>query len=516
MRLLSLCFVTLMLFSACQPQDVSTDDGIIIQVRATVATDVKPDTAIELEFSSPLPTGVNLRDYIVVTPDIDGELTLATDGLSATFIPEPGWEPEMSYRITVADGVALANGDHFASAEWQFQTQGWTDPAIQLANTGTVKGWGLTIDSSGNVFVVGQVLGADEFAGLSTAYSEQGVVQKFSPTGELLWSKLIDPGYHSAGFDIHVSNRDVLTVLIRGVSDQTRVYQLDTDGEMLSGSPWIITADDASVWLDAVEMRVADSGEVYLYGQTQGSIDGVQSGHLFLMKYTSGGQRAWVKQFDTVSQSPSDYLMWDMVLDNAGSIYLDISSAKSLLGSEPIWDGTTAVPNGVVVKFDADGNLSWINRFGHNDITLSSLAIQTNEQGDVLAAFEFYNAPAGAELNGTALNASDGMVLVRYNQDGVHQSTTVYANNGGWTGVTDMQLTTDGTLIGVGFYYNEVTNPAQNWLTEWDAQGNLYRERFQSDLFADYYAALAIDPWGRLFMVATEDNGLLLRQLSFD
>lgn len=540
MRYSSLLLFPLFLLAGCLPVDQLTDDGQSITANATLPTQITTQTAITVRFSAPVPSDTVFSDYLAVSPAIDGDYTLAQDQLSVTFTPDPGWQPGMTYRISLSDRVALNSGDYFAAAQWRLDVEDWTDPALIEATDGWVSAWSVASDRMGNVYVAGSVVGtianneaqpATGFYGLTPLFYEQGYVQKYSPSGERLWTRLLDAPFSvpegvdnvATAYDMLIDHNGYLRVMTRGHFNNeipAQIITLDTNGNTQPGSLLLVDSevDAESVWVDPLSMAMASDGTLYLYGQTNGSIDGTESGRQFIAQYSASADLNWVRQFDATALtegSPASASVWDMTVGEDGSVTLNLSTNAEVLGSEPIWDSVTPVRNGMLVQFDTLGNIDWIERFGHNDVILWAVASETVENGDILASYEFYSAPSGATVNGTALNATDGMLLVRYSAQGVHQSTTVYPNNGGWTGINDMVRTSDNTLVGIGFYMNETT-PTQNWLTEWDAQGNLLSQRFNATLPADYDLQLTEDPWGQWFTSARQDGGVVLKRMSFD
>lgn len=535
MRLFSLFFAMLMLFSACQPQKVTTEEGVVIQVSASVPSVVATDSVITLSFSAAIPASTDLSAFFDITPALEGTFDIASDGMSATFSPTLGWEPGVSYEITVSDNVSLGNNDSLAANTWTVQSPEWTDPAILYAVDGTARAWDMATDSKGNVFVVGQILGyfdaktdpenpvnvpATSFHDKTPSYYVQGFLLKYSASGELLWSQLLDNGTDSHSYHISVLSDDSLVLLLRTHNDAanpSRVLRLDNDGTALAGSPWMFESDTADSFINIGAFTATTDGDVYLYGQTDGSIDGAESGWYFVMKYSKNGQRAWVKQFDPIV--PNDgfvrFSVWNMQTDQAGGLYLNVTSNATVLGSNPIFNDVTTSQDGMVIKFTATGELAWIKRYGDEAMRIYAEAMLVTEEGEVYASLEFYDAPEGKQFDSVVLNATDGVAMIHLNSAGEFQNAGVFANDGGWVWPTDLVHTQDNTVVGIGVYGNDAT-PESTWLSEWDAQGNLYRQQLVSDIPADYDTQLTINLWGQTFMASRQNDGVLVRKVSFD
>ena len=525
MRLFSLFFAMLMLFSACQPQKVTTEEGVVIQVSASVPSVVATDSVITLSFSAAIPASTDLSAFFDITPALEGTFDIASDGMSATFSPTLGWEPGVSYEITVSDNVKLVNNDSLAANTWTVQSPAWTDPAILYATDGTARAWDIASDSVGNVFVVGRILGisdlpATSFDGKVPSYREQGFLLKYAASGELQWSRLLDTGANASTYHVSVLPDDSLVVFLRTTGDTanpSRVLRLDNNGTALAGSPWLIQSDTENSFINAVAITPTANGDVYLYGQTDGSIDGVESGWHFVMKYNQNGQRAWVKQFDPIV--PNDgfvrFSVWNIQTDQEGGLYLNVTSNATVLGSNPIFNDVTTSQDGMVIKFTATGELAWIKRYGDEAMRIYAEAMLVTEEGEVYASLEFYDAPEGKQFDSVVLNATDGVAMIHLNSAGEFQNAGVFANDGGWVWPTDLVHTQDNTVVGIGVYGNDAT-PESTWLSEWDAQGNLYRQQLVSDIPADYDTQLTINLWGQTFMASRQNDGVLVRKVSFD
>ncbi|WP_196160312.1 Ig-like domain-containing protein [Reinekea sp. G2M2-21] len=542
MRLFSLFFAMLMLFSACQPINVTSNDGngvkIEIQANATLPTEITPETVIEVEFSQAIPAGTDLSPFFTISPAIEGDLVLASDGLSVTFTPEvPGWAPGVTYQIRVTDQVALATGDQFVAAQWSLLAEGWTDPAEQFATGGSVTGWDLATDSKGNVYVLAGAYGT-EFDGQPLEYFNQVFIQKFKPSGEKLWTKRLDVGGNASGPNFHINGNDEIIVGLTvelpaddadgPLTNRAMVMALDSDGNAMSGYPWRLQSSDPTKWVTLSEMRVADSDDVYVRGQTIGSIDGSQTGNYYVAKFNQNGSLAWVNQFGgpTPGMRPIQ-----MVLDVDGNAFLVLNGEGDFEGTTHTWACESFCQSGAIMKITAQGDIDWIERFGQDHVNVWSDAITLNAQGEILGGFEVYLTPENTKpdnttLNGATLPTKNGMAMVRFDTNGNHLSTQPHGNafdGGNWP--TDLLLTDEGTLLGTGTYAGS-TWEYEGWLAEWDAQGVLISERAFPGTSADGLElwALTIDPWGNVFVSGVQnygadnnwESGLVVKKLSFD
>ena len=533
MRVFSCILASIALLSACQPQSVTTADGTVITVMASVPETIDTDTTLELTFSDPIPASADLRNYISVSPFIDGSFAIATDGLSATFAPTPGWEPGVSYTVSVEDDAAFGN-DTLAASSWTLQSPGWTEPAEQFSTGGTATGWNIATDSMGNVYVLVSVTGS-EFDGLTLEYDNQVFIQKFKPSGEKLWTKTLDVDGPTRKGTVHITSSNDIIVGFTAelpaddaegpLTSRGMVMALDSEGNAVSGYPWSLQPTDATKYLGVSDMRVSESGDVYLLGQTHGSIDGNQTGNGYLAKFNSNESLAWIKQFGGSTLGMS---IIQMSLDADGNAFLVLNGDGDFEGTTHTWSCNRACNSGAVMKITAQGNIAWVKRFGQDNLNIYAAATTVNAQGEVWGAFEYYFTAdqTSSTLNEAALSWKNGMAMVRFDTNGNHLSTQPHGNiydGGNWP--YEMLLTNDDTIIGTGVYAG-TTWEYEGWLAEWDSQGVLINERAFPGSTAEGLElwALAMDPWGNTFATGVQyygadnnyESSLVIKKLNFD
>jgi hypothetical protein len=113
------------------------------------------------------------------------------------------------------------------------------------------------------------------------------------------------------------------------------------------GSP---TADRSN------DVAVDSAGNVYITGVTDGSLAGNNAGGIdaWVAKYNNSGDRLWIQQFGTSNADTAD----NIAVDSAGNVYITGETNGSLggtnAGNQDTW----------LAKYNTRGNLLWIQQFG--------------------------------------------------------------------------------------------------------------------------------------------------------
>lgn len=211
---------------------------------------------------------------------------------------------------------------------------------------------GVAVGPGGSLFVVGQTFG--EFPGQKNAGMIDGFVRRYDLSGAEVWTRQFGS-----------SERDI---------------------------PKGVTVDDA--------------GNVYVVGQTFGSLPGQTSAggwDAFVRKYTAAGDEVWTRQFGGGGAESAASVR----VDHAGNAYVVGGTRAALPGQTNIGDY-----DGFIVKFDPAGNEVWVRQFG-TKVEDYTLAVTLDRDGNPILAGETSGLMAGA----SAAGGLDGFVR-EYDRDG--------------------------------------------------------------------------------------------------
>jgi hypothetical protein len=216
---------------------------------------------------------------------------------------------------------------------------------------------GISADGSGNVYLIGDTMGslAGTNAGLQDVF-----VSKYNSNGTLLWTEQLGT---SANDTSHAISADGLgNVYITGFTsgslggtnagfEDVFISKLDASGTILWTKQLGTSGNDYGRDVSADGL-----GNVYITGLTNGSLGGTNAGNYdaFIAKYDSSGTLLWTEQLGTSGQDYS----YAVSADGSGNVYMSGETAGSLDGTNA--GGTDAF----VSKYDDSGALLWTKQIG--------------------------------------------------------------------------------------------------------------------------------------------------------
>lgn len=144
--------------------------------------------------------------------------------------------------------------------------------------------------------------------------------------------------------------------------------------------------------------HVTDAGgNIYVSGKTTGTVDKINSGKNdgFLIKLDSTGNKLWSKQFGTAGEED---ILWSAI-DQKGCVYITGTTTGKLgernFGKEDIF----------VLKYDPEGNVSWIKQFGTDSADISK-SIYADQKGSV-----YITGSTAGNLSDASKGKSDAFLM---------------------------------------------------------------------------------------------------------
>lgn len=177
---------------------------------------------------------------------------------------------------------------------------------------------GLAIDRSGNLYVVGLVRDFSSSAG------PDAFLRKYSNLGNLRWSRQFGTIEWESAADIAVDGNGNLFVAgtttgslhsATAGSNDAFLRMYNSSGSLLWGRQFG-TPEPDTAWAVAVD----GNGEVYISGETWGSLDSTLSGLIdaFVRRYSPEGDVVWARQFGSTARDSIGAL----AVGDDGKIYI--------------------------------------------------------------------------------------------------------------------------------------------------------------------------------------------------
>jgi hypothetical protein len=245
--------------------------------------------------------------------------------------------------------VFPGSGDIFLVKYDSSGTKQWTQ---QLGTTSSDYGFGVTTDSSGNIYVTGFTYG--DLDGNTSSGSGDIFLVKYDSSGTKQWTKQLGTSSLDVGIDVTIDSSG--NIYVTGFTGG------GLDGNTSSGKEDIIlvkyNSSGTKQWTKQLgtssldegnDITIDSSGNIYVTGYTGGGLDGNTSSgknDIFLIKYNSSGTKQWTKQLGTSTFEEGS----GVTTDPSGNIYVTGGTLGGL-------DGNTSSGSGDIflVKYNSSG-----------------------------------------------------------------------------------------------------------------------------------------------------------------
>ena len=391
----------------------------------------------------------------------------------------------------------------------KYNTNGVVQWVARIASTAADIGYGIAVDSSGNVYVTGQ----GGTAAVVTAYNSNGTafattilnaglndvfLVKYNSIGTVQWvtriaSSRVDIGYAicvDSGGNVHIA------------------------GGATTGS----TASTAVVAYNA-------------NGTTGISKNVPTDGDAFIVKYNSAGTAQWLV---TIGSPVSD-IGYAIDVDSGGNVYVTgrggvgVFTARNASGT--VFATTLAsagAGDAFIVKYNSAGTVQWVARIastaadiGYGIAVDSSGDLYVTGQGGTAAVVTAYNSNGTAFATTIGNSGQSDVFLVKYNSIGTVQWVTSLASAGvdiGYgidtDGGNNVYLTGQIGAAGVFTIFNSNgttfgtlsnTSPTNTdaFLVKYDSGGIVQWAQKLASSATDIGRGITVDPTGNMIVVGT-------------
>jgi hypothetical protein len=322
----------------------------------------KSDASGNLIWAKQLESTAIVYGYAMTTDGAGNVYTTGWFNETADFDPGPG-----VYNLTAKScrDVFISKLDPSGNFVW----------AKQLSGIENERGYGITVDQSGNVYTTGMFEDAVDFDPGPGSYLLTSVgisdifISKLDASGNFKWAVQFGSefdGEEGRGVVIDQSGNVYSTGWFLGTADfdpGPGIFSLTTAGDedifvsKLDSSGNFIWAKNAGgAYNDrGYAIAIDNEGNSYITGTTETGYDPA-----FLLKYNSNGSQEWMKTFGASFCS-------DITIDSEGNTYI-IGCFQGITDFDPgpgYYLLTSAgYQDAFISKFDENGNHQWAGQFG--------------------------------------------------------------------------------------------------------------------------------------------------------
>ncbi|HUO01456.1 MAG TPA: hypothetical protein VMU31_01660, partial [Rhizomicrobium sp.] len=311
----------------------------------------------------------------------------------------------------------------------------------QQASTGITTAQASVVDSSGNVYVVGNATG--NFGNQINQGTQDVYLTKYDSAGNVIWSKLVGSAGSASGYGVALDPAGGVVVTGSTTANVTTTSVTDGNTDSFVAS---YDANGNQNWIQQLQtlatnqanaVSVDASGNVYIGGSVSGGVVGsgqTSTGQpdAYLAEYNSKGKLISENQFGSATGSSqvsattigSDGSLYVASVQNGDAIVTKY--ANGAITSAPVWteDLGALQPGGAIAGMTVSGNQVYISGTTSNgNLTAGGQASVANASSGGTDAFVFNLTDNGASATGNFVSyvgtsASDQGGAVTVGPDG--------------------------------------------------------------------------------------------------
>ena len=340
----------------------------------------------------------------------------------------------------------------------------------KLDTTTTDVGYGVAIDSSGNVYVVG------------TSNSADVLIIKYNNYGELVWQRKLS-GVSSTDVGNGIAVDNLGNVYIVGYTNNASTSDILIAKYNSSGTLLWQTTLTGSGTDEGRGIAVDSSGNVYITG----SINNGSNYDIITAKYDTNGNILWQRKL--ASNEGNSEIAYGIAVDSSGNVYI---TGMFVVGSQ--WDIITA-------KYDTSGTIQWQRRLAGAGTDIGN-GIAVDGSGNVY-------------ITGSS-NASSNIIIAKYDTNGNISSPN------GWQ--RRLEVGYSGFGIAVDSSGNAyITGAAWNGsnfdilIAKYNSSGVIQWQRTLASSSTDYGFGIALDSSGtNVYIAGQTGTDILIAKLPAD
>lgn len=398
------------------PNQLSNLTATVKDIGGSVTWSVSPTRGTTLNasgmsatFASSIPGQYTITATSVTDPTRKGTAIVTVNAWAGSRLIGTAASDTVTSSATDADGNVYVAG--FTTGAFQGSNQGQFDAFVAKYDANGTQSWaqqlgsskddlayGVAVDANGNVYVAGTTSGTLPTA--SSAGSDDAFVAKYDPSGARQWVTQFGTSGFEDAFGVAVGADGSLYVAgdtdasLDGVNPDVGntdafVVKLNPSGARLWTRQLGVVGNDA-----AYGVAVDANGNADIAGSTEGALPNNTSSGLrdaFVAQYDASGTRTWVKQFGSANTDE----IKGVAVDASGNVFVAGQTEGNLSGS------SAGLGDAFVAKYAVGGAQTWVQQFGSDKDDVAS-GVSVDSSGNVYVSGQTDGSlPTNSSAGGT-------------------------------------------------------------------------------------------------------------------
>jgi hypothetical protein len=322
----------------------------------------------------------------------------------------------VGYTTGGLDGHTMTGGTHDFFVT-KYNSSGVRTFTRQLGVAGEKKvGISVAIDASGNFFIAGYTTGALD--GYTMTGTVDAFYSKYNSEGIKQFTRLLGvAGRETRGYGVSTdaSGNVFVAGYTEGSLDGNSLTGLNDFFVAKYNNSGVkqFTRQLGAVSASTVGTAVATdvSGNVYVTGRTRGGLDGntlTGTQDFFVAKYTGNGVKQFTRQLGAVGAATSGH---EVAIDASGNVFVAGATGGALDGN-----ALAGTDDFFVTKYNSNGVKQFTRQLGVAGRETDGNGVAIDASGNVFVA-----GATGGALDGNALTGSFDFFVTKFNSNGVKQ-----------------------------------------------------------------------------------------------
>lgn len=307
-------------------------------------------------------------------------------------------------------------------------------------NKTEISSRGIAVTKTGEVYVTGNFSGTIDFGNLklSNKCGYDFFLAKFDISGKCIWAKHSQSNcYYVVGNSITVDTSGNCFVIgelqgatiIGGTPMQTRkngndifIAKYDASGNCIWAEQSYTGITD---YVDGSSIIADENGNIYITGRFSGRVklgevqlvvDQSNNDCIYIAKYDSTGNCIWARK-DSSTNNFSSIWGTGITVDKNGNEYVTgMFQGIAMFGEIQLASSNVNAAEALIIKYDINGNLQWVKQsIGSTYSSGEGISIDANGNSYITGYFITKTTFGNFELKG---NKKDNFILAKYDSNG--------------------------------------------------------------------------------------------------